>query len=179
MTPEQKTRLSEALRRKWASGTRKPTPKYAYEKASLTHKKQIKAGRKKYSFTSETAKEAVKLVDKEKQKEINRRIVKETRLGIPMPHGPGAKGPDHWKSKYWILISPDKKRIEGWNLNEIVRNNAELFDESDLVWVRSRCRASKGLRSLFEMKKDRRGNRVPTATWWKGWTIGDRLEDEP
>ena len=93
-----------------------------------------------------------------------------------MPPGPSAKGPDHWKAKYWIIKTPDNEIIHGWNLNELVRTHAELFDPADIVWRRSSCKAVKGLLRLFEMKKDGSG---PRTLSWKGWMIGDRRDEEP
>src|SRR3990172_7078364 len=103
-------------------------------------------------------------------------------VGVPMPPGPGAKGPDHWKAKYWIFKAPNQQIIQGWNLNELVRENAHLFDKRDVVWYgksKCKCRATKGLRSLFEMRKDCTGAEIRKTHFWKGWTIGDRLTETP
>lgn len=94
--------------------------------------------------------------------------------GVPKPPGPTGKGPDHLKAIYWQLKSPNQQMIEGWNLNELVRTNAHLFQPADLVWKGSDCRATKGLRGLFEMRNGELFRRS-----WKGWAIGDRRPDEP
>lgn len=179
MTPEAREKLSKALKAKWASGTRKPNPPETYVKVSATHKKAFAEGRRvPVGLTSEQARERAAKYDREKMLKVNRRIG-DMKFGVPNPPGPSAKGPDHWKARYWIFRSPDRKVIQGWNLNEIVRQNADLFDEEDLQWTgksNTRCRATRGLRSLFHMKKDGSG---PLVNHWKGWVALDVLDEEP
>ena len=86
------------------------------------------------------------------------------------------KDENNINAKYWVLKSPNQQIVEGWNLNEIVRKNEHLFDKDDVSWFgesNNQCRAAKGLRGLFEMKKDGSG---PKNLSWKGWMIGDRRE---
>lgn len=111
---------------------------------------------------SQRGKEIVKHVDKAKQLEVNRRLGKE-REGIPMPPGPAAKGPDHWKALYWKVRSPYGIVIEGKNLNELVRKHSHMFDAADIIWKKSQCKASQGLRGLF-------ARQVNNPVSWHGWT---------
>jgi len=176
MSPESRERLSAALKAKWASGSRKKNPPETYVKASATHKAQYASGaRKPPGMTSEQAKERRALYDRDKMMEVNRKVA-DMKIGVPNPPGPSAASPDHWAAKYWILKAPTQEIIEGKNLNDLVRENAHLFDADDVVWCRHRCRATKGLRGLFEMKKDGSG---PKTLSWKGWMIGDRREVQP
>jgi hypothetical protein len=163
LSEEHKRKLSESLKRRWASGKRKKTPASAYKKASATMKKLYATGvLKPRPMTSEQARERAAMVDREKQTEVNRRIAK-ARRGKPNPPGPSAKGPGHWKSKYWRLRTPAGVVIEGKNLNHLVRENAHLFAPDDIQWKKSACRASAGLAQLFQQRPN-----GPTS--WKGWT---------
>ena len=52
MNLEKIEKLSAALKKKWASGTRKPTPASAYEKASKTRRENYRAGKQVAPFLS-------------------------------------------------------------------------------------------------------------------------------
>lgn len=179
MTPEGRKKLSAALKKKWASGTRKLNHPETRKKQSLAMRKAIDEGR--YSprvFTQEDRTKAALTRNSktEHEKKLVGARISAANTGKEMPPGPSAKGPDHWKAKYWILKTPGQEIIHGWNLNELVRTHAELFDPADIVWRRSSCKAVKGLLRLFEMKKDGSG---PRTLSWKGWMIGDRRDEEP
>lgn len=182
MKPETKEKLSQALKAKWASGTRKPNPPETYVKASASHKRGYAEGRRVApGLTSEQAKERVSKRSHETMMKVNRRIG-DQKMGTPNPPGPSAKGPDHFKSRYWILKAPTQQIIEGWNLSELVRQNAHLFEPADVVWHgkgKCTCRARRRLGGLFEMKKDGSGPRLLS---WKGWVAIDcrsRLTGSP
>ena len=177
MNPEIKERLSKALKDKWASGTRKQNPegygKKISEKLKIAH-----AEGRMHKVTHEASMKGLAARNMENVRAAARRVA-EQKVGVPNSPGPSAKGPDNWKAKYWILKAPTQKIIQGWNLNELIRQNTHLFDPDDVVWYgksKCQCRASKGLRYLFEMKKDGSG---PKAHSWKGWMIGDRRDEEP
>ena len=94
------------------------------------------------------------------------------KLGKPQPPGLCGKGENHWRAKYWILKAPNQQIIQGWNKNELIRKNLHLFDKKDVVWngnSNCSCLASKGIQSLFIMKKDGTG---PRKNSWKGWMAG-------
>lgn len=178
-------KLSEALKKKWASGTRKPTPRSAYVKASATHKKAYAEGRRQRpTWTTERAKELRAMVDYTKMVEINRRIGLD-KIGSLCPPGPSARGPGHWKAKYFILETPSGEILHGWNLAELIRSNTHLFTEADLMPCDKEkalegryvaCRAYKRLHQLFEIRKS---TGEPYAYSWKGWRAVASLDDEP
>ena len=176
---ESKAKLSKSQKEKYKSGTRKPQPKSAYEKTSKTLREGYLSGRiQARHLSSEKAKEMRALYPDELRAAQLRELSKE-KIGVPNPIGPSAKGESNWKARYWILKTPDRKVISGWNLSEIVRKNEHLFDEKDLIWGNSTkskgCNATKRLQQLFQMKKDKSG---PVINSWKGWTAVDRCDYE-
>lgn len=178
MTPEGKRNLSRSLRQKWKSGTRKPNPKSSHEKQRATILRLISEGKFRTRVFSEDDRKKAAIAREsrpEEMKRAERAKAAAKKIGVPNPPGPSAKGPDHWKSKYWVFKAPNQTIIKGWNLNEIVRQHSDLFHPSDLIWKGPDCKASKGLRRLFEMKKD---GSMPRTLSWKGWTIGDRRDEE-
>ena len=181
MDDAQRKKLSEALKAKWASGTRKKNPPETYVKSSATHKKAFADGtRKRPTLTSERAKEIQSMVDKEKLAEINRRIGLDN-IGVPMPPGPSARGPGHWKAKYFILKAPTGEIIHGWNLAELIRTHRYLIDEEYLEEYTKdgRCKttiAYKRLHHLFEIRKS---TGQPYAHSWKGWTALASFDEAP
>ena len=155
MTLEEKQKLSAKLKANWASGTRKPAvlpPPSRYREMSLRR-------------------------DSLRMSEHGKRIGEKNR-GVPKPPGPNEKGPSNIRAKYWVFKSPQQQIIKGVNLNELIRKNAELFDPVDVVWrgkCGNDCNAAKGLRRLFVIKKD---GTIKHHSW-KGWMIGDRMEQPP
>lgn len=172
----QNKNLSDGLKQKWASGTRKKNPNGYGKKGGAVRAKMMKDGRMRIAgMTSEQARERQAMVDKEKQLKVNQELGKK-RVGIKMTTPLSAKGPDHHKSKYWIVRNESLGvTIQGLNLNDLVRNNSHLFDDADLNWKRYRCKATKGLRGLFEIKKS---TGKPVALSWKGWTPVDVLDKD-
>jgi hypothetical protein len=87
--------------------------------------------------------------------------------GQPNPPGRAAKGPDHWKAKWWHFRSPAGFTIEGFNLSHLIRENSHLFDPCDVVWKDFSCNASKRLAQL--MSDDGK------LCSWHGWVaVGSR-----
>jgi len=70
-------------------------------------------------------------------------------------------------AKYWELKSPDGIYYSIKNLNNFIREYSHLFNADDVRWSGSNCRASKGLRNLFALKKDGK----PKVWSWKGWRM--------
>lgn len=174
---EHRAKLGAAQRASWASGQRKPTPRSAYEKASATTKRRWLDGeifQKRKWMTSEEARCYRAKVNPEKLRAANR-LLGEQRRGMEMAPitkrgaaSRGAKGTNHWCAKWWAIEHHDGTRLEGKNLNELIRCNAGRFNPEDVVWKRSNCRASKGIRQLFE-------GRVNGPKVWKGWSACDLL----
>jgi hypothetical protein len=167
-----KENLSKALKAKWASGTRKPTPKSAYEKSAESLRRRVKEKGRWDKLTREICSRGGKTVT-EKQIQKNREIAK-AKIGGRNPPGPSARGVGHWKAKFWMLWTPDRNFLSGVNLNEIVRTNAHLFDEKDLRQRGSVIYAAKRLAGLFVMQK-RRG-KLCVFQSWKGWRAVDKAE---
>lgn len=170
MAAKKNEKLSAALKAKWASGTRKPNPRSTYEKSSATMKRKFAEGQLFLPKNSpEQCRQFRLMADPEKMAAINRRIGIQRR-GALMPPGPSARGEGHWKARYWELLSPDRQVYRFVNLNEFIRANSHLFDPADLEWKRARCRASKGIRQLFQSR------RAPLS--WKGWRAVKSLSKE-
>ncbi len=180
MTPDAKEKLSASLKAKWASGTRKKTPDSAYVKSSVSLKRAHAEGRM-HKVTYEASMRGLAARDMNKVRAAAR-LVAIAGTGRSMPAGPGAKGPNHWKAKYYRLRTPQRQIIEGWNLVELIRKNEHLFHADDVKWYSPKggkhtkgvCRALKGLRQLFEIRKNGK-----ICYTWKGWTNGDRLDHGP
>lgn len=83
--------------------------------------------------------------------------------------GESAKGVENCHAKFYAVMSPSGVVIEGLNLSQVVRDNAHMFSQEDMVWRKNSygtdtyCKAMVGLRSLFR----REGRECKT---WKGWT---------
>jgi hypothetical protein len=164
MSEEAKKALSEKLRAKWASGTRKKNPPETYVKSSASMKKLIAERGQWLKPTREECSRGGKTVT-EKQIQVNQRIAK-LRRGARNPPGPSEAGVNNWKAKFWVLRTPNRDLISGVNLAEIIRRHKRLFDPADVT--DRNCRqwaAYKGLNSLFHLTKN--GN---VREHWKGWT---------
>ena len=172
---ETRKKISEAQKRKWASGTRKPNPKGYGDKISASLKVAHAEGRAHVPSYEDSMK-ALKARDMDKVRDAAKRVAK-MNIGKPMPLGRGGKCADHHKARYWIIKNTALGvTLSGWNLNELIRNNAKYFDEHDLNWNGGhKCRASKGLRGLFEIRKS---TGRPNALSWKGWIPVDVADYE-
>jgi len=174
MKEETRKKISEANKRKWASGTRKPNPEGYGDKISAKLKIAHSEGRM-HVPSHEDSMKGLAARDMDKVREAARRVAK-MNTGVPMPPGPGAKGPEHHKARYWIVKNTGLGvTLEGLNLNDLVRENSQYFEEGDLNWNKSRCRATKGLRGLFEIRKS---TGKPNALSWKGWMMVDVSDRE-
>jgi len=161
--------LSKALRDKWASGTRKPNPEGYGKKGGKTRKRMMMEGiMRKRVTTPEQAREYRSKYDREKMLEVNARIGK-ARIGIPNEGERNSADENNWGAKYWKIKNVSLGVVlEGVNLNKLIKDNAHLFNKEDLQWKKCRCRASKGLRGLFEIRKS---TGKPNAYSWKGWVV--------
>lgn len=97
--------------------------------------------------------------------ECNRKIGKEREGRERNNIGAVAKWELNIHAKYWHFVHSDGREIKGWNLLNLIRNHAFWFNESDLVWKKGMCRASKGMSSL------RSGGKDGTRKFWKGWQL--------
>ena len=110
-------------------------------------------------------------VQSERKREALLRLAR-SNTGKRKPPGKAEAGVGHWKSKFWVLISPEKKVVCGVNLNEIVRRNSHLFAPEDLRVSGSHTVASHGLVQLFGTIKGRNGKRY-VLRHWKGWMAAE------
>jgi hypothetical protein len=175
MSEQQKANLSAALKKRWASGERKPNPPEMYEVTARKMRERYADGRHTWKPTAEMCRKGGLTVT-EKKIETNRRIAK-GKVGVPNPPGPSARGVDNWKAKFWVLVAPDKSIIAGVNLNEIVRRHAHMFKPEDLATNKngSRIRAAHGLRSLFYLRRHKDG-RTTLVNSWKGWMASNTAD---
>jgi hypothetical protein len=162
--PETVDLMKKSLKEKWASGTRKRNPEDTWERARDTRVKNFPDGT--YKPTREAALKALANRDMEKVREACR-LTGKAKAGVPNPPGPSEAGPENCKAKYWAIRSPCGQVLRGRNLNDLIRNNAHLFDQNDIKWEKSSCKACKGIGRLFLTRSD---GRTPCARSWKGWT---------
>lgn len=165
---EHQAKLTAAFKARWASGTRKPS-NTAEAKAKLSRSLLLAyaEGRKKPPvMTTEQARERRSRADPEKVAAGCRRMAA-AHVGQENPPGPSAKGVNHWRAKYWVLLSPDRVTLEGWNLSHLIRSRPDLFDPSDTRWrgkSKTQCRAQGGISTLAH-------ERPGQAMQWKGWRL--------
>lgn len=172
MSPEKRAELSEKLKAKWASGTRRPNPPETYLKSSESIRRRVRELGRWDGLTPEACSKGGKTVTERQLAKA--REIGAAKRGKPNPPGPSAKGVDNWAAKFWMLWSPDRVLISGVNLNEIVRRHAHLFTAGDLAARGSNTVASKGLANLFRVQV-RKGKRVVLGHW-HGWRAVDRAE---
>jgi len=175
-TPKQCAAISARQKAKWASGTRKPTPRAAYEKASKTKLEGFKNGT--HGKMSKEARVVVGrlgglAVSNDPAKRANAashlRDLAAKHRGQKNPPGLSEAGENNWKAKWWHIRTPTGENISGKNLNEIIRRHAALFEPEDIIWKKHQCRASKGIGSL--------GHADGSACSWKGWTLIASVEN--
>jgi hypothetical protein len=176
LNDEQRARLSAALKKKWASGTRKKNPPETYVKASETQRARYAAGVAFTPLRGPRCKEIAAMGGGARtDKQIAQAIaLGKAKRGKRNPPGPSARGVNNWKAKFWMLWTPDRNLICGPSLSEIVRQNAHLFDPKYLKMVGSVPYAAKRLSDLFRLHR-RRGRRL---VWdnWHGWRAVDKAE---
>jgi hypothetical protein len=90
------------------------------------------------------------------------------------------KGPNHCAAVIWRLRSPRGLTFEFKNLAEFLRNNANLFNDEDVVFrvvgTTLNCKAYAGIASLRPYKRS--GNpKVKVNGSWKGWTWVSGIEE--
>ena len=85
----------------------------------------------------------------------------------------------HIAAREWSLRAPDGQIHSVRNLKKFVRDNPELFDESDVIWKapegkpqQAWCRAFQGLSRL-------RPSGAKTLEDWQGWTWAKMMMAQP
>jgi hypothetical protein len=168
---ETKRKISENLKKKWASGTRKANPPGYGKKISKALLATYAAGNVVLPPRDPEQCRINRMKrDPNEVAETNKRLGKE-RFGHEMKSPICKRGVNNWAAKYWSFTNKSLgKTIAGMNLTQLVRDNQDLFRAFDLNWSRmeNRCRATSGLRSLHGINQ-RTGK--PYASIWKGWVI--------
>jgi len=176
--PVTREKLATALKAKWASGTRTPMSPEGRAKAAQSLRKGYRDGLHKITHMTP---ELARLTRSRMNQETERRLADHLRelgmkkRGTRNPPGPSACGVENHKAKYWSFKAPGNIRVEGWNLNEIVRTHSDLFNPADLACKNSsgKCRATQGLRSLFQ-KPSKANGWQDAPSHWKGWVAVDK-----
>jgi hypothetical protein len=186
MTKESIEKLSISLRKKWASGTRKPQPKESRQKASATLKKRYENGELTHKPLSDETKKRIGEINSQKltgrvtrktplsdlEKEKIKQIGEEFRKTDPRAQ----KGPQNQCSKIWRIVSPSNKIYSFKNLMHFIRENKSLFNPNDVQWHQKgkkettyTCKAHGGLSMLSPRRKKSHGV-------WKGWRWHSQTE---
>ena len=153
MTPETKIRLSDSLRKKWASGTRKPNPPGTGKKAATTNKAR---GRPiGVAACGEETRHAM-------AKHASSFVIQ----GTQHPHG-----------RWWHVRDPQGVPHHFRNLRDFVRSNPHLFPEGDAE-IRINPKGQKYMRASSGLQSLKRPLRQRACTSWKGWTLIALCEEE-
>lgn len=143
------------------------------KKMSETHKKQFKDGSRVAKKPS--LEQIKKMQDGIKKMPIDKKKERYSKLsiklkGVPQPMDKKTgKHKDNVHGKDWHFINKAKGvEIKGRNLNQLIRDNAHLFDSKYLNWNKCSCLAAASLRGLCAKKTDKTRPRGS----WLGWMIG-------
>ncbi len=179
-TEEHRKNLSESLKQKWRSGTRKPNPIESRKKMGITMRRLYATGilvRPKYS------KSLLRIIGKKVSKALKGRVTRHTpnskseieAFKRMVDARPDMK-PDerHFRAMPWSIRSPVNQVFVFKNLQKFIREHKNLFLPEDILQRNptkpTKCRASAGLESLSPRKKHTVGS-------WKGWTWYSHLEE--
>lgn len=180
VSEETKKKLSDSLKARWASGTRKRNPEQAWEKMGDTLRSRYANGTLKRPELSKELREQIgRSVSKalkgkpptrsEPWTKDQRKRMRERVLENPKT-GPGIL---NVHARTWRIRSPVNKVYEFRNLQMFIRENPHLFHPDDVIWNRSHgkaCAASRGIQILSHRKK------FPVGSW-KGWTWYSHFEE--
>lgn len=167
-TPEQ----IEALRRRmingWAAGKYRPSPEGKERQRLGT----IAANKGRVHSLEHRRKHADAIRGKAQNPEVIEHRASLMR-GRPQVAEATKMGPTNQRAIEGALRDPAGRIWWFKNLTHFVRENAELFNQSDLLWNRrsGNCNASKRLLALFG-----RGKKVPGS--WKGWTVATSIIEQ-
>lgn len=106
--------------------------------------------------------------------ERNRKLGKSL-IGKKKKLGPNGAWKFNIHAVHWDLENENGLRMDGYNLANLIRENAEFFDPNDLVTAGSQCNAYKRLCDLHQIKKDGK----PVRLSWKGWRLAAPRVDHP
>lgn len=170
MSEETKKKLSESLRRKWASGERKRNPKSGYVKSAKSLKKAHKEGRISLppkEVRVDRSRKGGETMTAKKLKSI--RTTAKKRRGVPGVGGSGASELNA-HSHQWTIRSPKGEIYRFTNLSHWARHNERLFlpdgrpTSKKPLWQR----IANGIAMLYEVNG--------RCCSYRGWTAVSRLE---
>ncbi len=178
VTDEYRRKLSESLKKKWRSGTRKLNSAESRLRMGQTLRRKYVTGelvRPKYSteLLSKIGKKVSKALKgrvtrhtpiSQSEKEAFRRMVKSRPDCQP--------NENHFRAQKWSVRSPTNRVFVFKNLAKFIREHPKLFLPEDVIDAgnkRHRCHAYSGLNSISPRLKHNVGS-------WKGWTWYSHLE---
>jgi hypothetical protein len=164
---EYRRRLSESLKAKWRSGTRKQMSKDARDRITATLREGYATGRLKRPKLSKKilARIGRKVSAHHKGKVFRKMPFRDWERKKLRQLAIARRGPGNPREKIWRLRSPDNRVFIFKNLQHFIRTNSDLFLPEDL-----NTRASKGIQSICPRKKICVGS-------WKGWTWYSHFEE--
>ena len=177
-TPMKNRKLSDALKAKWASGTRKKNPPGTQEKSAATLRAKYASGELTRPVLSAELRAQIgrKVSEKLKGRATRGEWTEEQRAHqshLARSNPVLVKGENNCKARMWRVRSPENVVYVFKNLQEFIRNNPHLFNEEDVIWKPNikamRCNASAGIEVISPRRKHPAGS-------WKGWTWHHTVE---
>jgi hypothetical protein len=180
MNTETRKKLSESLKKKWASGTRKLQSKESRDRGYATLRRRYETGDLKHRGMSEEGKASAAAILREKHKgkvlrkspmsEAEKQRLKDVADKFRASDPRAQKGPQNQSARVWKLRSPDNQTYQFRNLTHFIRENEGLFNPKDVTWKLRReiipsswtCKAYGGLAMLSPRRKH-------CHETWKGW----------
>src|ERR1017187_1806001 len=171
-------KLSDSLKAKYASGTRKPNPPGTHEKIGATLKQLYASGKlHRPVYSEELRKQIGKSVSIALKGRATRTKpwTKEQREAMTVRNKSIpklCKGLAHCRARIWRVRSPENIVYEFKNLQLFIREHSELFLPGDVIWKgknKLKCNANGGIQSICPRKKHPVGS-------WKNWTWYSHLE---
>src|SRR5260370_26772388 len=159
--------LSQRLKAKWRSGTRRLNPSESRTRQGLTLSDGYASGRLKRPVLSPESlrRMAVKLSRTLKGRVTRKTPISDSEKEKRRAMSIAQRGPGHPCEKPWRLRSPDNQVFIFKNLRHFVRTHQHLFEPEDLIKrsYGARSRACAGIYRLSPRSK----NQVDR---WKNWT---------
>ena len=178
---EYRKNLSESLKKKWASGTRKANSIESRQKMSKTLRRRYSEGS---LVRPKLSRKVLRQIGRKVSKALKGRVTRRTPNSSQeieafkrmVKARPDMK-PDerHFRARVWRIRSPENRVFEFKNLAKFIRDHPELFLPEDVIAPvsnkRKKCHAYGGLNSISPRLKRNVGS-------WKGWTWYSFLEQE-
>lgn len=172
--------LSESLKRKWRSGTRKANPMESWVRMGNTLRERYARGE---LSRPKLPKRTLRRIGKKVSKALKGRVTRHT------PNSPSEiaafkkmvrsrpeQQPDenHFRAEVWRIRSPENKVFIFKNLAKFIRDHPWEFLPEDVIDPgnkKHKCHAYSGINSISPRQKKTVGS-------WKGWTWYSHLESD-